>query len=59
MNKFWGYFGLALLGLIILFAISGCAQPQAMTSFRAVCAIAVLGKTEEGVTVVRQACEVE
>lgn len=54
-----GYFGLGLVALIVLFAISGCAQPQTISSFKATCAMLVIGKTEQGITVVKQACEVE
>jgi len=53
----WGWACLGLVVLICLSAVSGCAtQPE---SFKATCVIAVIGKTEQGLTVVKQYCEVE
>lgn len=55
----WGWVCLGLVALICLFATMGCTPPVKLATFTANCAIAVIGKTEEGVTVVRQYCEVE
>lgn len=55
----WEWVGVGLVGLILLFSISGCTPPVKLATFTANCAIAVIGKTEQGVTVVRQYCEVE
>lgn len=57
--NYWGLFALALVLIICVAAVSGCAQPQTITSFKATCAMLVIGKTEQGITVVKQACEVE
>jgi hypothetical protein len=56
---FYGLLCLIAIGLILISAMTGCAPQPAMTSFQATCAVVPIGKNEQGITFLKQYCEIE
>lgn len=60
-SEFWGAFCGLLILIVFACLLLGCAQPvpAQIGSFKATCALVVIGQNEQGITFVKQACEVE